>query len=43
MNILNFSYADLRMASSPKKNFVIENSDNAIPFVKKSIAIYISV
>ena len=40
MNILNFSYADLRMASSPKKNFVIENSDNAIPFVKKSIAIY---
>uniref|UniRef100_A0A6C0E2Y1 Uncharacterized protein n=1 Tax=viral metagenome TaxID=1070528 RepID=A0A6C0E2Y1_9ZZZZ len=40
LNILNFSYADLRMASSPKKNFVVENGDNAIPFVKKSIAIY---
>ena len=40
LNILNFSYADLRMASSPKKNFVVENGNNAIPFVKNSIAIY---
>ena len=32
--------ADLRMASSPKKNFVIEDADNAIPFSKNSIAFY---
>jgi hypothetical protein len=40
LNIINLSYADLRMASSPKKNFAVENGDNAIPFVKNSIAIY---
>lgn len=32
--------ADLRMASSPKKNFVVEDADNAIPFSKNSIAFY---
>jgi len=32
--------ADLRMASSPKKNFQVENANDAIPFVQNSIAFY---
>ena len=35
-----FVFSDLRMASSPKNKFQIENSNNAIPFVKESIAVY---
>ena len=38
---INLAFADLRMASSPKKNFVVENGDGAIPFSKNSIAVYI--
>jgi hypothetical protein len=37
---INLAFADLRMASSPKKNFVVENADDAIPFSKNSIAVY---
>ena len=38
--IFNFTYGDLRMASYPNKNFAVENANNAIPFVKESIAVY---
>ena len=33
-------FADLRMASSPKKNFKVENGKNSIPFIDQSIAFY---
>ena len=33
--------ADLRMASTPKNNFILQNSAGAIPFVKNSITTYI--
>lgn len=32
--------SDLRMASSPKDDFIVESSDGAIPFVKESVAFY---
>ena len=31
---------DLRMASSPKKNYVVQNGKNAIPYVQNSVAFY---
>jgi len=33
-------YSDLRMASSPKNNYEVENGNGAIPFVENSIATY---
>lgn len=39
--MFQLTFADLRMASSPKNNFIVENSDNAIPFSENSIANYL--
>jgi hypothetical protein len=39
-SIFNINYADLRMASTPKGNFVVQNSNGAIPFIPKLNAKY---
>jgi hypothetical protein len=38
--IFQYANADLRMASSPKKDFIVRNGKNSIPYVQNSIAIY---
>lgn len=38
--IYNCTNADLRMASTPKKNFVVINAKNAIPYTENSTAYY---
>ena len=38
--IFNYVNGDLRMASTPKKNFVVINAKNAIPYVENSTAYY---
>ncbi len=40
MVIFTLVNGDLRMASSPKKNFIVQNGKNAIPYTQNSIAFY---
>lgn len=39
--IFNLVIADLRIASTPKNNFILEDAEDAIPFTKNSFSVYI--
>ncbi len=40
LSMFNITNADLRMASTPKGNFVVQNSEGSIPFVPNLNAVY---